>query len=95
MLNDPLLGDRNELRKFFSIFPNPANQFIHLKGESNFTYDSFTIMDMKGTELFSKKNNKPTQQAEVISTAEFENGAYYLVVKKGKTEAAFIFIINR
>ncbi|MBK6264187.1 S8 family serine peptidase [Marivirga sp. S37H4] len=95
VFDDPLLGNRNELRKFFSIFPNPANQFIHLKGEGDFSYESLKIMDMQGQELFSKKNNKPTQQAEVISTSALQNGSYYLVVKKGKNEAAFIFIINR
>lgn len=94
VLNDPLLGNDAQLKSFFSIFPNPANQFIHLRGKGDFKYDSFKIMDVKGAEILTKKSENPVQQAEVISTSELKDGPYYLVLKKGESEAAFLFIVK-
>lgn len=95
VFNDPLLGNSEQLKKYFSIYPNPANQFIHLKGEGNFNYDYLKIIDTKGREYFRQQNNKPKQQVEVISTSELKNGPYFLVLKKGKNEASFMFVISR
>ncbi|PTB96953.1 hypothetical protein C9994_05090 [Marivirga lumbricoides] len=94
VVNDPLLGNEAQLKSFFSIFPNPANKFIHLKARGDFKYDSYKIMDVKGAEILTKKSENPVQQAEVISTSELKNGPYYLVLKKGKSEAAFLFIVK-
>jgi PKD repeat protein len=95
VFNDPLLGNSEQLKKYFSIYPNPANQFIHLKGEGDFNYEMLKIIDPKGREYFRKQNDKLKQQVEVISTSELKNGAYFLVLKKGKSEASFMFVISR
>ncbi len=95
VFNDPLLGNSEQLKNYFSIYPNPANQFIHLKGEGNFNYDFLKIIDTKGREYFRKQNDKPKQQVEIISTGDLKNGPYFLVLKKGKSEASFLFMISR
>jgi subtilisin family serine protease len=95
VFNDPLLGNKNELKSYFSIFPNPADQFVHLTAKNQFTYDSFSVIDVQGKEVMKSKNDKPLVQTEVIDVSELKQGAYYLIIRKGKQEAPFLFVIMR
>ena len=95
VFNDPLLGNKNELKSYFSIFPNPADKMIHLTGDGQFKYDSYTIMDTKGKELMKEQNDKPIIQTEIIDVSELKEGPYYLIIRKGKQEASFLFVIRR
>jgi hypothetical protein len=95
VFNDPLLGTRNELKSYFSVFPNPADKRIHLTGKGQFNYDSYSIIDPKGKEILNGKNDKPVIQSEIIDVSGLNDGPYYLIIRKGKQEASFLFIINR
>lgn len=95
VFNDPLLGTKNELKSYFSIFPNPADKMIHLTGNGQFKYDSYSIMDTKGKELMKGRNDKPIIQTEIIDISELKEGPYYLIIRKGKQEASFLFVIRR
>jgi len=93
--DDPVLGNREQLREYFTLFPNPANQFIHLEAIDNFNFDSYTIVDIDGKEVLKKVNDKPKQRAEVISVSSLPEGVYYLVIHKKKHKASFLFLIRR
>jgi subtilisin family serine protease len=93
--NDPLLGSKNELKSYFSIYPNPADKMIHLTGNDQFKYDSYSIMDTKGKELMKGRNDKPVIQTEIIDVSDLKEGPYYLIIRKGKQEASFLFVIRR
>ena len=95
VFNDPLLGTKNELKSYFSIYPNPADKMIHLTGDGQFKYDSYSIMDTKGKELMKGHNDKPIIQTEIIDVSELKEGPYYLIIRKGKQEASFLFVIRR
>lgn len=95
VFNDPLLGNKSELRSYFSIYPNPADQFVHLTGKSQFKFDTYTVIDTKGKEIMKSKNDKPLLQTEIIDVSELEQGAYYLIIRRGKQEASFLFVIRR
>ncbi|ADR20531.1 hypothetical protein MATR_18460 [Marivirga tractuosa] len=95
VFNDPLLGTKNELKSYFSIFPNPADKLIHLTGDGQFKYDSYSIIDTKGKELMKGQNDKPIIQTEIIDISALKEGPYYLIIRKGKQEASFLFVIRR
>ncbi|WMN10901.1 S8 family serine peptidase [Marivirga salinae] len=95
VFNDPLLGTKNELKSYFSIFPNPADKMIHLTGDGQFKYDSYSIIDTKGKELMKGENDKPIIQTEIIDVSELKEGPYYLIIRKGKQEGSFLFVIRR
>lgn len=95
VFNDPLLGTKNELKSYFSIFPNPADKMIHLTGDGQFKYDSYSIIDTKGKELMKGQNDKPIIQTEIIDVSELKAGPYYLIIRKGKQEGSFLFVIRR
>jgi len=95
VFNDPLLGTKNELKSYFSIFPNPADKFIHLTGKNQFKFDSYSIIDTKGHEVLKANNDKPILQTEIIDISELKQGPYYLIIRRGKQEASFLFVIRR
>jgi len=95
VFNDPLLGTKKELKSYFSVFPNPADKFIHLTGKDQFQFDNYSIIDTKGKEVVKANNDKPILQTEIIDVSELKQGAYYLIIRKGKQEAPFLFVIRR
>ncbi|MGM0580556.1 MAG: S8 family serine peptidase [Bacteroidota bacterium] len=95
VFNDPLLGNKKELKSYFSIYPNPADKRVHLTGNGQFKYDSYAIIDTKGKELMRGQNDKPIIQTEIIDISELKEGPYYLIIRKGKQEASFLFVIRR
>ncbi|WP_296622010.1 S8 family serine peptidase [Marivirga sp.] len=95
VFNDPLLGNITELKSYFSIYPNPADKFVHLTGKSQFKFDSYSVIDTKGKEVMRSNNDKPLLQTEIVDVSELKQGAYYLIIRKGKQEASFLFVIRR
>ncbi|WMN06862.1 S8 family serine peptidase [Marivirga arenosa] len=95
VFDDPLLGNKNELKSYFSIYPNPANKFVHLTGRDQFEFDEYSIIDQSGKEVLKSNNTKPFLQTEIIDVSELEQGAYYLIIRRGKLEASFLFVIKR
>jgi hypothetical protein len=95
VFNDPLLGNKNELKSYFSIYPNPADKLVHLTGKNQFKFDSYSVIDTKGKEVMKSKNDLPLLQTEIIDVSELKQGPYYLIIRKGKQEASFLFVISR
>jgi hypothetical protein len=79
----------------FKVFPNPTNQVLYLEGIDDVAFDQYQIVDIKGKVVLSSENNKPSMRAEVINVALLPEGIYYLVIKKEKTEASFMFMVKR
>ncbi|SMG15623.1 Por secretion system C-terminal sorting domain-containing protein [Marivirga sericea] len=95
VFNDPLLGSNSELKSYFSIFPNPADKFIHLTGKDQFKFDTYSIIDTQGKEVLKANNSLELLQSEIIDISDLKQGAYYLIIRKGKNEASFLFVISR
>ncbi|HET8860012.1 S8 family serine peptidase [Marivirga sp.] len=93
--DDPLLGSKEELKSYFSIYPNPADKIIYLRGNGSYQFDNFSIIDATGKELLRSEINKSSLQIQPIDISELKQGAYYLIIRKGKQEASLLFIINR
>jgi len=95
VFDNPILGNKAQLADFFRVFPNPANQFLHLTGKHNFSFDSYKIFNTNGVQVLSKKNDKPKQRAEVIATNDLVEGVYFLEIYKNGHKTSFMFLINR
>ena len=66
----------NSLANEFSIYPNPASDFIHISS-NELSFDSIRIIDSKGA-VISSLTNSP------ISVEHFETGLYTLeIISKG------------
>lgn len=95
VFDDPILDSKEAFKKFFKVFPNPTNQVLYLEGIDDVAFDQYQIVDIKGKVVLSSENNKPSMRAEVINVALLPEGIYYLVIKKEKTEASFMFMVKR
>ena len=95
VFDDPILGNAEQLKAYFSIYPNPANKIIYITGKDNFKVDSYRIMDTQGREISTIQANRHQQSLETIDVADLAPGAYYLMVRKNKVEISFLFIIKR
>ena len=56
-----------------SVFPNPFQDVINVKGESG----KVSVLDLTGKEIYSTDYNSFIQ----ISTAEFPTGMYFLTIE--------------
>ena len=55
----------------------------------------YEIVDIKGKMILSSNNDKPSRRAEVINVTDLSEGIYYLVIKKDKARASFLFMVKR
>jgi hypothetical protein len=67
------LGLNENTLSAISVFPNPFQDVINIKGESG----KVSIIDLTGKEIFSTDYNSFIQ----ISTAEFPTGMYFLTIE--------------
>jgi hypothetical protein len=70
----------------FQLFPNPAEDIIHIKG-SNFTY--LEIIDLNGQVVFST-----TQPIQTIQTQHLSNGIYIVRIIANQQTYQQKIIIN-
>lgn len=80
VVNHPESTDENTTH--FAVFPNPANDFVTLKGESLGTVRVFNALGQKMDEF--EANGSELR----INTTGYENGVY--VVKAGETTLRFV-----
>ena len=80
VVNHPESTDENTTH--FAVFPNPANDFVTLKGESLGTVRVYNAIGQKVDEF--KANGSELR----INTTGYENGVY--VVKAGETTLRFV-----
>jgi uncharacterized delta-60 repeat protein len=68
-------GIQGALNENYSVYPNPADQFIKLKNLKN----SFKIIDPEGRIIFSRQNIEQIAPETIeINTSSIENGIYFL-----------------
>ena len=80
VVNHPESTDENTTH--FAVFPNPANDFVTLKGESLGTVRVYNALGQKVDEFEANRNELR------ISTTGYENGLY--VVKAGEQALRFV-----
>lgn len=71
----------------FSIFPNPATDFLNLECEGEF---ELSIFDIQGKEMIKTKANDQTR----IDISELHYGYYYLMIISGHKNSMAKFIVN-
>lgn len=72
------------------IYPNPAAQKLFVNGYSLTGNTSFTILDINGRELISKKN----WTGQEINISSLENGFYFLSIKSSTGTEVMKFVKN-
>ncbi len=72
------------LEENIKIFPNPANQVIHvyLKGLNNLNYTEIIIFNILGETIY--KSNLYTNNLNIINTSELNEGLYFITINTGK-----------
>ena len=74
----------NEAVTSLSLSPNPANDFVNIKGENLGTVSIFNLLGQKVEDFFTESENL------VISTAHYPNGIYFAKAANGKTQRFII-----
>jgi hypothetical protein len=84
---------RPDASEKFTIFPNPANNYITVRVPFNIIKTvEVTLYDVVGKQLFSELMTSSTKQ---INTANFPNGAYLLkVTNDGTTTSLKVLIMH-
>lgn len=74
------IAEFSENRNPFLIFPNPANQFIRLKGDMNgILPEQIMVFDLQGRHI------KTRQNTDYIDLGDISSGIYYLLVQSGSS----------
>ncbi|MEZ5083047.1 MAG: T9SS type A sorting domain-containing protein [Bacteroidales bacterium] len=64
----------------FSVFPNPAGNYIVIESDENFTFDEVNITDVNGKTVL---NLTITSSTSTIAIDQLNNGLYFVIVTKG------------
>ena len=83
------LEDENSKTKIV-LFPNPAQDYLYLKGEHIEQISSFSIIDNAGKIIVHQKKIH-----EHIDVSGLENGLYHIIVEIDNSEIKEKFIIKR
>jgi glucose/arabinose dehydrogenase len=75
--DNSLIGFSDNVLSDFSIIPNPASEIVHILSDSD-TISSYSVYDLKGSELLSEKNIK--QSRTTIAVNAISPGLYLLKV---------------
>jgi len=84
---DDGIGFENLNRKGI-IYPNPAAQYISVKGLKNSDSHVVRIFNLAGCELFSKQ--LVSLETELINVEQLENGLYVLIIENTKSAERII-----
>lgn len=75
----------------FSVFPNPATNFLHVKIQHPDKVKQIQISDMSGKILFSKKTARKKQR---LNIGKFPKGAYFLKITTAGKDFTSKFVKN-
>jgi len=94
--DDVLSVDSFAINKVYSIYPNPANEELHISLISNAVREaSYVVYDIVGKTVFkgdlSLDNNI---QSRKINTSELANGVYLLKINSGKVSATKKIVVK-
>jgi hypothetical protein len=84
--NSTNIPTTKEDKAVFSLFPNPANNILHIQGED---FALAKLFSLKGEHLFSTKENR-------INVSQYKNGIYFLKILNTMGNTAFfkVSILN-
>ena len=73
--------------KNFSVYPNPAEDYLFLAGIENF--DNIVLVDMQGRKLHEQKGNNP------IYIGKYNSGLYFLIINTSDGSSLVAEIIKK
>lgn len=76
----------------FSVYPNPASNYVVVESEENTLLDEVKITDVSGKTIY--KTN-PTSSTSTIAIDQLNNGLYFVIVTKGKESYIQKLIIGK
>jgi alpha-tubulin suppressor-like RCC1 family protein len=82
-----LLSTESFEKNTFSVYPNPVNDFISIKNDSNLQIDSISVFDVSG-----KKVKNEIQNYEAINVEKLQSGVYFLKISSEGKTASYKFI---
>ncbi len=83
------LGVNDFENQSFSVYPNPASDFININNKQNLVIDEISIYDVQGR--FVKKYDVSKQ---VLKTEELSDGNYFVYIKSGNKTYVYKTIIK-
>jgi len=88
-------GNANETDALFSIYPNPANDYLNVLFEKDIKHNSrVVIYDALGKIIWSDKVLSSSTQ-QTINVEDFAAGIYHIAVINDEQISSLSFIINR
>lgn len=76
--DNALLSAETPSTHYFSIYPNPTKDFLHLKASQNNALSKVQIFDLQGKKIYERKLDA---SEHVIDVKNFENGIYLIVLE--------------
>jgi len=83
----------NEYSNYLNVFPNPTKGVLNLRLLNEITDGGIEIYNGLG-HLLNKFNIDPTQKNYTLNFENYNNGAYYLFLKRGKEIKSYKIIKN-
>jgi hypothetical protein len=79
----------------FTIYPNPASDFMFLKGDISSASSSLKVIDISGKDISNSISTSTLNEEIKINTEVLSSGIYYLIITNNKVSARIKFTINR
>lgn len=86
------LGTRDFFNQHFTIFPNPANEVLHLSAKNNTGIKGIQITDLNGRTV--KKIEQPPVEALQLNVSDLTAGMYLITVQTNDGNAVSKFLKN-
>jgi glucose/arabinose dehydrogenase len=85
-----------ELRKYFTVFPNPAKSQIIIEGESNNELREVKIINMEGKIVQSRSFiTSRSSASSTLDVSTIPNGIYLLKIRQGKAVQSKVIVIHK
>jgi hypothetical protein len=78
------LAESESIEENFTMYPNPARNYLNLEFEDKNEYSEFVLMDLKGNEVLVKNLNNSILNYRVDVTS-IPSGIYFYQVRSNET----------
>ena len=78
----------------FSLYPNPAKDFVTVKSGNDISVANVEVRDMTGKLIYSANNASFTNNSLTVDTSGYASGVYLLTVENGDGKATDRFIVR-
>jgi hypothetical protein len=91
-------AEDNEIKSEYTLYPNPADNFIILNLAENTSDDmKINVFDIIGNNVMTVSQNAINSgvQSIMVPTSSLRNGTYYISIEKGGNTNLISFVISR